>query len=337
MVVVENKKIVIKVALIGDLCLDIFLQIPAYPEKGGDGLAEKMVKQTGGSASNTAVALAHLGCEPRLITHTGNDLWAQQILATLVGEGVIIDQVVREENESTGITFLAVTPDGERTMFTYRGANALLNPSEITPETFADISMLHLSGYACLTRPQSDAVMKAVEIAGEKGIGITLDIGVEPAYKMGDALIRMLPKLTLLILGESEACTIAATRSVSDAVNFLVDHGVKIVGLKQGKNGCQLTTREKQVHIPGFKVKTVDTTGAGDAFTAAMIFGLSQKWSLETTGLLANAMGGLAATRWGAGAALPGKQEIIQFLSTEKNQTRENKTRIQELIKRLQD
>ena len=165
---VEDKKLIKKIALIGDLCLDIFMQVPVYPDKGGDGIAEKLVKQTGGSVSNTAIALAHLGCEPHLITHTGKDLWAQQVLATLTEEGVMIDKVIQDENESTGITFLAVTPDGERTMFTYRGANALLHRDEITPEDFADISILHISGYACLAPPQSDAVMKAIDIAHEK-------------------------------------------------------------------------------------------------------------------------------------------------------------------------
>jgi len=59
-----------------------------------------------------------------------------------------------------------------------------------------------------------------------------------------------------------------------------------------------LTTRERQVEIPGFRVEVVDTTGAGDAFSAAMIYGRCQGWNLEEMGLFANAMGGLAATRW---------------------------------------
>ncbi len=324
-----------RMALIGDLCLDVFLQVPEYPEKGGDGLAQRMVRQSGGSVSNTAVALAHLGCEARLFAHSGNDLWADQVLSTLVHEGVNVDHVVREEHESTGVTFLAVTPDGERTMFTYRGANSLLRPEEITPEMLEDISMLHLSGYACLTPPQSDAAMKAFEIAQQKEIGVSLDIGVQPAHTMGERLIRMLPGLSLLILGEPEACAIADTNSISDAVHFLVDHGVKVVGLKLGKDGCQLITREKQVHIPGFQVKVIDTTGAGDAFSAGMIYGLSQKWSLEASGLLANAMGGIAATRWGAGAEMPGREEIIEFLSRKENQTEENYPWINQVLQKL--
>ncbi len=311
-----QKKAATKIALIGDICLDVFLQIPEYPIKGGDGLATKMVKESGGSVSNTAVALAHLGCEPTLFTHTGDDFWAQQVLMTLAQEGVNIDFVIKEEGESTGITFLAVTPDGERTMFTYRGANVLLQPSEITLDKFQEVSVLHLSGYGCLTPPQSEAIWKAVDLAFQQGIAITLDIGVEPAHVMGEKLLQLLPKLSLLILGEPEACSIAGTKDVPEAVKFLVDHGVKVIGLKLGKDGCCIITKQEQVKVPGFKVDVIDTTGAGDAFSAGMIFGLCQDWSLEKMGLLANAMGALAATRWGAGAALPERGEIIHFLST---------------------
>jgi ribokinase len=332
---VNNNRKSKEVALIGDLCLDILMQIHEYPEKGGDGLSEKIVLQSGGSVSNTAILLARLGYRPHLFTHVGNDLWAKQVLKTLKSEEVIVDRIVHEENESTGISFIVVTPDGERTMFTHRGANTMLYCDEITAEMFSDISVLHISGYACLKPPQSDAVMKAVEIAYQKGIEIALDIGVEPAHIMGNTLTRMLPKLSLLILGEPEALAISGARSISDALKYLVEQGVKVVGLKLGKNGCQLITREKQVHVPGFVVNVVDTTGAGDAFSAGLIFGLLQHWNLEITGLFANAMGGLAATRWGAGSALPGKEEIIEFLLDIKNRTNENQPLIQELIKQL--
>ena len=303
-----------KIVVLGDLCLDLFMQVPFYPEKGGDGIGQSWLKQSGGSASNTAVALAHLGYAPHFFTHTGDDLWAQQLLATLSQEGVNISNIVKEEQDSVGITFLAVTPDGERTMFTYRGANSRLQPNEITPEKMAGAAMLHLSGYACLTPPQSDTAWKAVEIASELGIGVSLDIGFDPARSLGEKLLKLLPEISLLVLGEADACVIAGTSSVAEAVQFLINHGVGLVALKLGEHGCQLTTRERQVEIPGFRVEVVDTTGAGDAFSAAMIYGRCQGWNLEEMGLFANAMGGLAATRWGAGTALPRLPEVTTFL-----------------------
>jgi len=104
------------------------------------------------------------------MTHVGKDLWANQLSEILTEEGVLVDRITYEEKESTGFTFLVVTPDGERTMFTYRGANTMLSCDEITTETFTDISVLHLSGYACLKSPQFDAVTKAVDISYKKSI-----------------------------------------------------------------------------------------------------------------------------------------------------------------------
>ncbi len=324
-----------KIALIGDLCLDIFLQIPEYPEKGGDGLAHQMIKQAGGSVSNTAIGLAHFGYKPYLITHTGKDPWAKMVLKILSEEGVVLERVLQCNSESTGLTFLAVTPDGERTMFTYRGANALLKPEEISADLFDNCSNLHLSGYACLTLPQCDAVVKAVDLAVSKGVGITLDIGVEPAHKMGDTLLRMLPHLEVLVLGEPEAIAISGKKSAASSIDFLMEHGVKVVALKLGKDGCQLTTAGKQVLLPGFCVEVVDTTGSGDAFSAAMIYGVLEQLSLEATGLLANAAGALGATRWGAGALMPRKEEIVRFLELSHNQTKENRVWIEEVIDHL--
>ncbi|MCX6053365.1 MAG: carbohydrate kinase family protein [Chloroflexi bacterium] len=319
-----------KFLLIGDLCVDIFMQIPDYPAKGGDGCSTRSVVQSGGSAANTAIALAHLGTTPRLLTHCGDDLWARELLPTLEKEGVWIDRIVKEELSSTGLTFLAVTPDGERTMFTHRGANSHLKQQEITPELFAGVQMLHLSGYALLADPQSTAVLKAIRIAREKGIGVSLDIGVEPAYKKKELLLGILPDLTLLVLGEGEALALTGAPETPGAIGFLLDHGVQVIGLKRGAAGCLLATKTARVHSPGFPVNVVDTTGAGDAFSAGMIFGYSQDWDLEATALLANAMGALASTRWGAGSNLPSKNEIFAFLA---QQTAAPRQRVMELLK----
>lgn len=324
-----------KVILIGDLCLDIFFQVPNYPQPGGDGLAQKMVTQLGGSAANTAVALAHLGIEPHLLTHAGSDLWGERTLGILRQEGVATGRIIQEAGESTGVTFLAVTPDGERTMFTYRGANTHLHPDEITSEALNGASLLHLSGYACLTRPQSDAVWKAVDLAAAAGMDVTLDIGVEPAYALGKALINMLPKLSLLILGEPEANAIAKTEDLEKAIRFLLDHGVKMVGLKLGKYGCQLITAARRASIPGFEMPVVDTTGAGDAFSAGMIYGLCKGLSHEAAGLLANTMGGLAVTNWGAGSALPDAARVVEFLEKNQNHSPQNKPWIDEVLASL--
>ncbi|HSQ28193.1 MAG TPA: carbohydrate kinase family protein [Anaerolineales bacterium] len=323
-----------KYLLIGDLCVDIFMQVAAYPAAGGDGTVQAMHQHAGGSAANTAMMLANLGGEPTLLTHTGTDVWAQELLPILDAAGVRVDRIVQDETDQTGLTFLVVSSDAERTMFTYRGANRNLHPDEIIPGTFRNIDCLHISSYACLTPPQSNAVLKAVEFANQHNVKISLDIGVEPASLGRETIWKMLPVMSLIVLGEPEALVITQESTLSTAISTLVHSGVQIIALKLGKDGCRLIRKDQDVSLAGFPIDAVDTTGAGDAFSAGMIHGLTHGWPLEMAGRFANALGALAAIRWGAGEALPSLKEVNTFLSV--TNSMENDPDISNLMEELE-
>ena len=319
--------------LIGDLCVDIFMQVAAYPAVGGDGTVQAMHQHAGGSAANTAMMLAKLGGEPTLLTHTGTDVWAQKLLPILDAAGVRVDRIVQESSDQTGLTFLVVSSDAERTMFTYRGANRNLHPDEILTDMFVNVDYLHISSYACLVPPQSDAVLKAVELASQHNVRISLDIGVEPASQARDTIWRMLPMLSLIVLGEPEALVMTQKQSLAHAISTLLATDVQIIALKLGKEGCRLISKDQDVSLSGFPINAIDTTGAGDAFSAGMIHGLTHGWSLELTGRFANALGALAASRWGAGEALPSLKEASDFLTV--RNTTENDPVILQVLERL--
>ncbi len=304
-----------KYVLIGDLCMDVFMQVAGYPDAGGDGTVQSMHQHAGGSAANTAIALAKLGGEPTLLTHTGSDIWAQQLLPKLKATGVRVDSIVQEHHAQTGLTFLVVSSDAERTMFTYRGANRNLHPDEILSSLFTDVDFLHISSYACLVAPQAQAVRTAVQIAAQKNIKISLDVGVEPATDARETLQELLGQLTLIVLGESEALALTQKMNLDDAIETLIQSGVQTVALKLGKDGCRIINQERDTFLPGFMVQAVDSTGAGDAFCAGMMHGLSHGWHLQMAGKFANALGALAASRWGAGEELPSLKEVSNFLS----------------------
>ena len=322
-----------KYLVIGDLCMDVFMQVAGYPEAGGDGTVQTMHQHAGGSAANTAIALAKLGGEPILLTHTGSDLWAQQLLPKLETTGVRVDGIVQEQNGQTGLTFLVVSSDAERTMFTYRGANHNLQPDEISESLFTDVDFLHISSYACLVAPQADAVHKAVQMAAQKNIMVSLDVGVEPATDARGKLHELLPDLSLIVLGEPEALALTEELTLEAALKKLIQLGVQLVALKLGKDGCRIISRDKDTLLPGFPVQAVDSTGAGDTFCSGMIHGLTIGWNLQMAGKFANALGALAASRWGAGEELPSLKEVSSFLS-ERN-TNVNDPVIQQLLDEL--
>lgn len=325
----------LKIAALGDVNIDIFLNIPYYPPAGGDGLAYEIEYRTGGSVTNTVIVLARLGMQTEMVTRTGTDPWADMALKTMTDEGVGIHYTTRDEKAGTGLIFLTVTPDGERTMFSYRGANVNMTPEVLDEDLFAQIDLLHISGYTFLRSPQKDAAWRSIELAEKFGVPVALDLGVEPAVALGDDLARLLGKLDLLVLGDNEAITIAAKSTLEEAMQSLLQTGVKTIGLKLGREGCIVATPERQVRLPGFKVETIDTTGAGDAFSAGMIFGRLHGLSLEARGILANTLGALTTTVWGGGASLLSLPQVYGFLQSQRNGTQPWDAQVDEALAAL--
>lgn len=306
-----------KVAFLGDINIDAFMSIPNYPLPGGDALVYEVTVRTGGSVANTAIMLARLGLQTELYSHIGNDEWADITENTLRREGVGLTHVRRNPHAGTGLIFIPVTPDGERTMFSYRGANILLDEADVREEDFIGLGALHLSGYSFLKSTQREAAWKALEIATSLSIPITLDLGVEPAVAIGADLPRLLRALDLLVLGDQEVIAISGQPDLEYGIAQLLDAGVKTIGLKLGKDGCEVISAENRVRLPGMRVDVVDTTGAGDAFSAGMIYGALRGMTFGARGLLSNALGALATTVWGGGAALPSLSTLIPFIEAQ--------------------
>ncbi len=302
------------VVLLGDINMDMFLDVPEYPAPGGDTHVYDLTMRGGGSVSNTAVGLARLGAAARLVACAGDDAWGDAALDGLRRAGVELKHVQRRAGVSTGLIFVAVTPDGERTMFSYRGANARLGPEQITPDIFEGAGVLHLSGYAFLKAPQSEAAWRAVRLAAGAGLRRTLDLGVDPARAPGIDMPRLLDGLDTLVVSAGEACRLTGESELPAAVQGLLRRGVKTVAVKLGKDGCLVAEPGNTARIPAFSVTAVDATGAGDAFSAGMIYGLLAGLSLGARGLLGNANGALTTTHRGGGESLPDRQTLADFL-----------------------
>lgn len=312
------------ILVLGDINVDVLMRVSAYPPPGGEALTERVDIGLGGSAANTAVVLSRLGLETRMLGRVGVDAWGQIALAALAEAGVGLELVQRDDNETTGMMFTVVTPDGERTMFGQRGANCNTDPGVITLDTLGGAGYLHISGYALLESPQRQAAMRAVELATELNLPISLDTAYLPALDAPQALRQLLPYLDSCILGVEEARALVGEGEPRTAAAALLRAGVHLAALKLGAQGCLLADAASTHPIPAFPVQVVDTTGAGDAFTAGLIYGRLQGLSLPAIGTLANALGGLAATVHGAGLALPGKGDAIRFLQSQSGEQYRN-------------
>ena len=305
-----------QVVVLGDINIDVILPVSAYPQTGGEIVSQGGLTSLGGSAANTAVVLAKLGLATRLLGRVGQDAWGEIALGELRVAGVELDHVQRDAQAPTGMIFTPVTPDGERTMFGQRGANMSTDPAEMRPNLLAGAQLLHLSGYAFLAEPQRQAGIRAVELARRQGLALSLDTALLPALAVPEQIKALLPGLAICVLGLEEARALTGSQAPGECAQALLQAGVGQVGLKLGREGCLLAEAGGLWEIPAFPAQVVDTTGAGDAFSAGLIYARLHSLSPPAAGLLANALGGLAAHNLGAGLALPGKSEAMDFLQT---------------------
>lgn len=302
------------IAVLGDINIDVLLPIETYPEPGGEAVSSQILTSLGGSATNTAVVLARLGCQVRLIGRVGKDVWGELALEALAETGVDITAIQRDEQVSTGMMFMPVTSDGERTMFGHRGANAQTDPALIAEKTFNSCGWLHLSGYALLESPQREAARRAVELANRLSLPISLDTAFLPALTMPQEMKPLLNRLALCILGRQEAEALTGSGKPERAAQLLIESGVRVVGLKLGAHGCLVADRQIAWEIPPFPAQAVDASGAGDAFSAGLIYGRLNWLSLPASGVIANGLGSLAVQTLGAGIALPGQEDVRKLL-----------------------
>jgi ribokinase len=305
-----------QVVTIGDINIDVIAHVPDYPQKGGEGLAEQGHIYCGGSAANTAIVLGRFGVNVGIIGRVGEDVLAPLALAALTEAGVDGRCIQRDPETMTGIMLIAVTPDGERTMFGCRGANVRTDPRLLDEDYIGQAQIFHLSGYSLLAAPQRDAALRALEVAREARLTVTADLGLEAVMRVTDKVKAILPKVDILFPNQAEAEYLTGRRDVEGAIESLLDYGVRVVALKLGKRGGAIGSGEGIFTVPGFDVSTVDTTGAGDSFDAGIILGRLEGWGWRESALLADALGALTATVEGAGTSLAERGEVRAFLET---------------------
>ncbi len=296
----------------GDVNLDMIAHVPRYPQPGGDGLATDFVVREGGSAANTARALACCGISVCLIGRVGNDPIGRQLLENLRSAGVDVSLIQHDSDVASGVMFIVVTPDGQRTMFGYRGANARTSAYELQPDAIRDADWLHLSGYALIESPQSGAALRTLAIASTSGVRISLDLGLEIVLRESRLVDMLLPHVDILFPNREEAQALTGAEEPATMIATLHDKGVPTVALKLGSEGCVIGCGDELCRVPAFAVDVVDTTGAGDAFAAGFLAARIRGFDLRTCGLWANALGAIAASV--EGGALPDRELVCSFL-----------------------
>jgi sugar/nucleoside kinase (ribokinase family) len=245
------------ICTLGDLTLDVIVRLDGPVAQGGDVAAEIAIGP-GGQAANVAAWAASLGADARFVGRTGADDAGALARAKLAAHGV---EVVGPIGDRNGTICSLVSPSGERSMASDRGAAPELSADDLDPAWFA-CDHFHLSGYALMVEPVRSAALRAVELARERGARVSVDLSSWSAIRdsgkdaFGEALRRVAPDV--VFANEDEERLIG--RSTVDAAWIL----------KRAARGCSFDGVERDA-LPVERI--LDSTGAGDALAAGWIVG----------------------------------------------------------------
>ena len=315
----------------GDLNVDVIGRVDAWPVPGGEGLCPQLELNCGGVGANCALAIAPWGIQVRLLGCVGRDRFGDLLLDTLRRTGLDVRWVQRCARSLTGLLYINVTPDGQRTFFGSRGANQFMDPTQVPASSMVSCTAAHLVGYSFLNPGPEKMARQILRHFHSHGKWVSLDVGMEPCKRIREKILRLLPQVDLLFVSSEEGAVLTGENNARKAFAQLQRAGAKEIVMKLGKRGCLISEGEVPREIPSFAVRAVDSTGAGDAFTAVFLQARLRGWPAVEAALAANAAGAAAACRVGAGTALSDVAGTLRLLrKTGKTGTWE-KTRLQVL------
>ena len=318
----------------GDINLDLMARIPKFTGLGGDYLAPSLELQCGGVGANTALALAGWGASVRLLGATGKDWFGRYILSRLRRRGVDVACVQQIPSVLTGLLLVVVSRGQQRTFFGSRGANSRFAWRPENRRWLQGAAALHVVGYCFLSPTASRTARALLAEARRRGLPVSLDVGMGPARLVPRAILRVARQVDILFVSHEEARALTGKQSPRAAMRALEQAGIKQVVMKLGRTGCLFRESGCVRRAPAFAVRSVDTTGCGDAFTAAFLHGWLRDWPLAEAALAANAAGAAAATVMGAGENMPGGSEALRLLASKRFRDDWEQAR-RRLVKRL--
>ena len=293
-----------RIVVVGSFNTDLVSYMQRMPRPGETVHGDSFMTGAGGKGSNQAVAAARLGADVTFIGRLGKDVFAKLAYEIWDAEGINSDYVVQDEASATGVAPIFVDSAGENMIVVVLGANSRVQPSDIDAAreriAVADVLLVQLE-------INTDMVTYALQVAKE--VGITTILNPAPAAPIPRETIQLADYLTPNET-ELESLSGGPVSDVVAAARSLMTREEQIVVVTLGAQGAQVVSRDQKDSLPSFKVDVVDTTGAGDAFNAALAVGLAEGKSLEEAVRFANATAALCVTKAGAAGSAPGRAEV---------------------------
>lgn len=255
--------------IVGDIMMDVTALIETDIVYASDTPAQVSL-QPGGAAANTAAWLATTGHGATLVGCVGDDAFGDHLGRGLAGLGVDL-RLQPAPGHTTGTCVIVVDRRRERTMFPDPGANSALTEAAFRDDVITAGCHVHLSGYTLINEQSRPAGLAALAGAERAGASVSLDpASAGPLLQCLDVVTPLLPRLDVLIANEAEASVLTGVADPLAALALLAGI-VPTVVVKLGANGVAASSGGMVVQRPAHATDVIDTTGAGDAFTAGFL------------------------------------------------------------------
>ena len=290
-----------KFFVIGDVSVDQMYFISDLPELGGEASAQRAVMEPGGAGGTIAAVLARLGNEVSLAARVGEGPFSDLALKYVRQAGVDMHLIQLDPKVQTSSVTLLLTSDTQRTMISAGGASRNLDVAAFDERAVATCDALVVSAYSLISGPQREYAVRALETAKRSRLTTFIDMGSGAVNALKDRLIPAVQGVDYLIMNQQELYTLTNESSISEAVAELAERGVERVLVKLGEMGSMIITPEITELIEAVEVdEVVDSTGAGDYYTAAFAHGVMAGYDIYYAAKLGNIAGALNVTSVGA-------------------------------------
>jgi fructokinase len=313
-----------RVLALGELLIDF------VPEQRGVTLAEAstFLKAPGGAPANVAVGVARLGVSSGFIGKVGDDPFGRYLVDVLRVAGVDVSQVRFDDEARTALAFVSLTAEGERDFMFYRHPSADMRhrADEIDEAAIRTASILHVGSISLIGESSALATRHAVRVAREAGVTVSYDPNLRlplwPSEEAAAGAIRsLLPHAHVVKVSDEEVRFLTGSDDLA-AARSLWHEGWELLLVTRGEAGVDYLLPDGEGSVSGFEVEIHDTTGAGDAFTAAVLAALAStkdltrdRAALEGALRRANAFAALTTMRPGAIPAMPTREALAAFLA----------------------
>jgi fructokinase len=315
------------IVCLGELLVDMF------PAELGRSLVEVSAfrPKPGGAPANVAVAAARLGARSAFIGKVGDDAFGHHLAQVLRQEGVDVRGMRFDEEARTTMAFIAMPDENTAEFVFYRnpGADMRLRADELDERLLQETCAFHFGSLSLIQEPSRSATLEAAKLAHVAGALISFDVNYRPSLwrdseEAYDTVTATLPHVNLLKVNEVELALLSGSEDLDAASKTLLEKGPDLCVVTLGPDGSFFQVAAGGEYVPAFKVPTVDATGCGDAFVAALLYQLVANGNWRDQLLpsrmheilrYANAVGALTALTQGVIPALPTADQVDRFLA----------------------